>query len=138
MAELHLGELLRSLQHEGLMAEGVGKDQIAAGVHQLGGSLVALVGLGDVALEHHLILGQAQLLGRSGGRVHEVLVVGGVLIVQEDETDLEIGFLAAGSGAAGQRHDEQSSHQYNGKQLFHRKFSSNNILCNPIPGSHTS
>ena len=44
------------------MAEAVGEDQLAARVGQLSRRFVALVGLGDVGLEHHLVVGQAKLL----------------------------------------------------------------------------
>ena len=51
MAELNIGEFLRSLQHVGLVAEGVSEDVGAAFVNQLGGSVVAGLGLGDVDLD---------------------------------------------------------------------------------------
>ena len=99
VAELHLGELLGSLDDEGLVAEAVGEDNVAAVVSELGGGVIAGLGLGDVVAELVLILGQAQLLNGGVGSVDEVEVVGGVLIVQEDETDLEI--LGDAGGAVG-------------------------------------
>ena len=90
MAELHFGILASSLNHVVLMAEAVGEDQLAARVGQLSRRFVALVGLGDVGLKHHLVVGQAKLLLNCLGSVHEVLVVGGVFVVQENEADLEV------------------------------------------------
>ena len=71
------------------MAEAVGEDQLAARVGQLSRRFVALVGLRDVGLKHHLVVSQAKLLLNRLGSVHEVLVVGGVFVVQENEADLE-------------------------------------------------
>ena len=91
VAELNLGELLSSLNHVILVTEGVGEDDIAAGVSQLAGGVIALLAFGDIGTEDVLILGQAQSGAGFLGTVHEVQVVGGVLVVQEDEAQLHIG-----------------------------------------------
>jgi len=99
--KVHFGELLGSGKSEGLMAEAVGDDEIAAGVNQLGSGVIAGLGLGDVGLHHDLIVGETDL-GASGFRsVDEVEVVGGVFIVQEDETDLDVLGSGSGFGLAG-------------------------------------
>ena len=96
VAELHLRELLRSLEHERLMAEAVGKDDVAALVHKLGRRIVALLALGDVDAQDVLILRQAQLGAGLIGSVDEVEVIGGVFVVQEDESYFDgIGFGVA-------------------------------------------
>ena len=46
VAEDNIGEFLGGLDHEVLVAEGVGKDYVAALVSQLAGGLIALLGLG--------------------------------------------------------------------------------------------
>ena len=51
VAELHIGEFLGSLDHVVLMAEGVGEDDVAAGVSQLGSGVVAVLALGNVGLD---------------------------------------------------------------------------------------
>ena len=96
VAELDVGELLGGLDHEGLVAEGVGEDDGAAGVDELGGLVVALLTLGDVGLDD--VLDAAVFTGLLGG-VHEVEVVGRGLVVQEDEADLDLLDLVAGEGA---------------------------------------
>ena len=115
MAELHVGELLGSLDHEVLMTEAVGEDQAAATVREIRGGLIALLALGDVGAQ--LILHALRLAGSLGG-VHKVLVVGGVFVMQEDEADLEFGcFIAAAVGglvaAAGA---ESENHNHDEKQ----------------------
>ena len=101
VAELHLGELGSGLNQIVLMAEGVGEDDVAAGVSQLAGGVIALLALGDVGTENVLILRKAQRGAGFLGAVHEVQVVGGVLVVQEDEAQLHIsgsgGSLGSGS-----------------------------------------
>ena len=98
VAELDVGELAGGLDHEVLVAEAVGEDDVAAVVGELSGGVVALLALGDVGAQDVLILGQAQGLAGGLGGVDEVEVVGGVLIVQEDETDLDLIERDAGDG----------------------------------------
>ena len=102
VAELDLGEFLGGLDQEGLMAEGVGEDEVAAFVNELGGGVVALLAFGNAGLEQVL---DAQLLAGFLRRVDEVEVVGGVLVVQEDEAGLDGGsggrFGSGGLGGGG-------------------------------------
>ena len=102
VAELHVGALLGGLDHVVLMAEGVGKDHIAAVVHQVHGGLVALLALGDVGLGHVI---DAQLFAGQLGRVDEVEVIGRVFVVQEDEAHFHSvaggDVLVAGAGGVG-------------------------------------
>ena len=58
VAKLDLGEFLGGLDQVVLMAEGVGEDDVAAGVSQLGGGIVALLTFGDVGPEDVLVLSQ--------------------------------------------------------------------------------
>ena len=126
VAELHVLELLGGLDHEVLVAEAVGEDDVAAGVHELGSGVVALLALGDVGLDDVLVLAQAGVLAGSLRGVDEVLVVGGVLVMQADEADLDLalGFVAAlGLAAAGaqcEHHDEREQHR---NELFHSQLS---------------
>ena len=91
MAELDFGEFLGSLDHERLVAEGVGEHDVAAGVNQLGGGVIALLTLGDAGLQDEVLsLFQAEAFAGFSGGVDEVQVIGGVLVVQEDEPDLDL------------------------------------------------
>ena len=123
VAELDIGILLGSVDHEGLMAEAVGEDDVAALLSQVASGVEALLALGNVGLEDVVSIGQTQILdGRFSG-VDEVEVVGGVFVVQGDEADLDLGLvrvvflLAAGEQA--QSHD-QGEEQC--QELFHSIF----------------
>ena len=94
MAELNLGELLGSLNQEGLVAKGIGKDEVAAFVDELGGGVIALLAFGNTGLEQVL---NTQLLAGFLGGVDEVQVVGGVLVVQEDKAGLDGDGVLGGS-----------------------------------------
>ena len=134
--KLHFRELLGGGESEGLMAEAVGDDEIAAGVNQLGGGVIAGLGLGDVRLHHDLIVGKAELSGSGFRGVDEVEVVGGVFIVQEDESNLDVFGIGSGGlglaggggglfrglfrrGAAGAQADAQRQREQESDKLFH-------------------
>ena len=132
VAELHLGVLLGDLDHVRLMTEAVGKDDVAAGVHQISGDLGALLGLAHVGLDEViLILDQTQVGAGFLGGIDEVLVIGGVFIMQGDEADLDLGALGGGLGVVtsgillltaghqAQSHDQGEEHC---KELFHSCF----------------
>ena len=87
VAELHIREFLRSFDHVVLMSEGIREDRLAAGIRQLARRVIALLAFRDVLLDDIL---HAELLARLCGAVDEVQVVGGILIVKGDESDLEI------------------------------------------------
>ena len=89
MAELNVGVLSCSLEHIGLMAEGVSEDHGAAAVNQVERSLVALVGLGNVGLENNLIVTKSESSLCLSCGINEVQVIGGVFVMQENEADLE-------------------------------------------------
>ena len=88
VAELNIGELFCCLDDVGLVAEAVGEDDVAALFSKLCGCVVALLIFGDVLFENIL---DAEVLACSLCCVHEVKVVGGVLIVQEYESNLDVG-----------------------------------------------
>ena len=116
VAELDLGVLLGDLDEEGLMAEGIGEDEVAALVDELLGGVSAFLTLGDTGLEQVL---NAQLLAGFLGRVDEVEVVGGVLVMQEDEAGLDRGLGGGGgSGDSGESEDHGQSNEQR-KDLFH-------------------
>ena len=116
VAELHVGEFLGGLNHIVLMTEGVCEDNVAAGISQVSSSLIAAVVFGNVLLHDEL---NAQLFASFLGSVQEVQVIGGVLVVQEDEANLHLGGVGLSSSADG----EQAYHHYHsqnqGKNLFH-------------------
>ena len=90
VAELDILKLLGGLDDIVLVAKGVGKDDLAASISELGGGVVALLALGDVGLDHVVAIGDAQVGAGLLGGVDEVEVVGGVLIMQADKADLKI------------------------------------------------
>ena len=87
VAELYLRILLGCLDHVILMSEAVCEDEVAACVRQLACCLVALLTLRNIGLGHVL---DAQLLASLFCGVHEVQVICGILIVQEDKTYLDV------------------------------------------------
>ena len=132
VAELHLGVRLGDLDHVRLMTEAVGKDDVAAGIHQISGDIGALLGLTHVGLDEViLILDQTQVGAGFLGGIDEVLVIGGVFIMQGDEADLDLGsgsitvavalsvVLLLTAGHKAQSHDQGEEHC---KELFHSCF----------------
>ena len=134
--KLYFREILGGSESEGLVTEAVGDDEIAAGVNQLGGGVIAGLGLGDVRLHHDLIVGKAELSGSGFRGVDEVEVVGGVFIVQEDESNLDVFGIGSGGlglaggggglfrglfrrGAAGAQADAQRQREQESDKLFH-------------------
>ena len=133
VAELNIGILLSGLDHERLMTEAVGEDDVAALVDHIDSGLIALLALGNVGLEDVVGIGQTQVGDGFLGGVDEVLVIGGVLIVQGDEAHLDLGgrigifvavvtrrgVLGLAAGHQAQRHDQCEQHC---KELFHSCF----------------
>ena len=99
------------------MAEGVGEDDVAAFVNQVQSSLIAVVGLGDVALHDDLILGEAQGSNSFDYAVDEVQVIGGILVVQQDDAQLDIFHFRHGGESEGAQAQRQRKDQ--GKKLVH-------------------
>ena len=133
VAELNIGNFLSSLQHVGLMAEGVGEDDVAAGIDQVHSGLIALLTLGDVGLDDVVSLSQTQVGNGLLGAVEEVQVIGGVLIMQADETNLDSGSGTVISSAvisgrcvvtAGHQRQSHDQSQDQSKKLLHYLFSS--------------
>ena len=117
------------------MTKAVGKDDVAAGVGQLGSGVVALLTFLNVGLEDVVVLGETQVRNGLLGSVDEVQVVGGVLIVQGDEAHLDgssLLLIAAVIGDVGSLrlllltagHQAQSHDQGDDqcKELFHSCF----------------
>ena len=135
VAELHVGEVLRGLDHVVLVTEGVGEDDVAAGVGELSGLVVALLTFGNVG--HDGVLDAERLAGLFRS-VDEVEVVGGVFVVEHDEADLEIGdfvvVLIVGVGivlliAAGDEGEDHDETQEQCKELLHFGKSSLNFTA---------
>ena len=87
MAELNLRELLRSLDHEVLMTEGICENNAASCVNKIRSSIIAFLTLGNIRADQIL---DAQLLACLLCGIDEVEVIGGVLVVQGDEADLDV------------------------------------------------
>ena len=90
MAELNIGVLLSSLDEVGLVTEAVCKDERAALIDKVLTSLVALLTLGNVGLHDNLRIGKTGSSLSTLNCVDEVKVIGGVLVVQENEAYLEL------------------------------------------------
>ncbi len=131
VAELNVGIFLCGLKHKLLMTEGVCENNVAAFVNKLCGSFIALVALGNVGLDKNLFVGETELLLNALESLNEVVVVGGIFVVQADKTDLEIGVLrvrlafvvllaAAGSECRNHNNSEKQC-----ENLFHLFVSSN-------------
>ena len=135
VAELHVGEVLSGLNHVVLVTERVGEDDVAAGISQLSGLVIALLTLGNVG---HDGVFDTELLAGLFRSVDEVEVVGGVFVVEHDEADLEIGdfvvvlivgvviVLLIAAGDKGEDHDET---QEQCKELLHFSKSSLNFTA---------
>ncbi len=127
--ELNFGEFLGSLKNIGLVTVAVGENYIAACLGKLSSCVVSSLALFDVGLD--LVLNAGSLAG-SLECVDEVCVVGGVLVVQADEADLDLCGIAAlivilvviiaAACAQCKHHDECED---NCSKLFHLQFSSN-------------
>ena len=135
VAELHVGEVLRGLDHVVFVTERVGEDDVAAGVGELSGLVVALLTFGNVG--HDGVLDAERLAGLFRS-VDEVEVVGGVFVVEHDEADLEIGdfvvVLIVGVGivlliAAGDKGENHHETQEQCKELLHFGKSSLNFTA---------
>ena len=106
MAELNIGILLSCLDHVVLVTERVSEDDGAALIHQILGSLEALLSFGDVGLVDKLGLLKAESLKGFVSGLNEVEVIGGVFIVQEDESYLDslcVVLVGVGLAAGSQR-----------------------------------
>ena len=85
VTELYVRELSCGLNDVILMAEAVCKYEVAAGICQLAGSVICFLTLGNTGFKY--ILDSHFLTGFLCG-VDEVQVVGGILVMQENETCL--------------------------------------------------
>ena len=99
VAELHLGKFLCGLQDEVLMTEGIGEDDVAALIDEVGSGIVAFARFGDARLHDEV---NALRVAGSFDRIDEVLVVRRVAVVQGDEADLQraVVFLAGSKQAS--------------------------------------
>ena len=88
--EGHIGILSGGLHHVGLVAVAVGEYDLAALLRQVNGVVIAGLILGDVVLEDHLALVDAQLSDSSLDALNVGQVVTGVLIVHQNDADLQI------------------------------------------------
>ena len=109
VAELNIGEFLCSLDHEVLVTERVSEDEIATVVNKLASGIVALGAFGDIDLHNDLICGKTESSACCICSIDEVLVIGGVLVMQEDEANFEIGIsIAARSEREGDRKEHKN------------------------------
>ena len=127
MAELNVGIFLGCLCHEGLVAEGVCKDYIAAVVGKVKSCFVAVVVFGNVGFHHNLIVGKTKIFAGKLCCIDEVFVIGRVFVVKEDEADFkvfDIAVLFAAVRAACKKSEHHDCCEYKRKNLFHFVFAS--------------
>ena len=72
------------------MTKAVSEDNLAALVNEVSSCLIAIVGLCNVLLEDYLLVGETESFLNSHSSIEEVLVVGGSLVVEKNEANLEI------------------------------------------------
>ena len=110
--ELNVGGLLGGLLAVGLVAVGVGDDEVAALLDALDALVVAFLGLGDVVEPHDVGVSQTDRGGRLADAVHMGEGVALVLVADEDDADLQLAagglggrgrLTAAGAGFRGRR-----------------------------------
>ena len=102
------------------MAEGVGEDDVAARFGQVDRRVVAQLVLGNVVLDHVLILGQAQVLDHVHEAVQVNLVVADVLVVEQDQAHLDGVLGDLGGRGAGEHADQnQGQNQSQRNQFLH-------------------
>ena len=105
--KVDIGVLLSLLDHVGLVAVGVGDDQVAALTDQVLRCIGGLAALGDLVLPDDLVIAHAQLGGGLLDAVDMCSAVALGLVAQNDSADLDIGrcvraaALGSGRGAGG-------------------------------------
>ena len=108
VAELNLWESLSGLDHKVLMAKAVGKDYLASLVNQVGSLLIALIAFRNIGHDKHLVVFQTKSLLCGVHCVDEVFIIGGFLVVQANDTDLEVILICT---SAGSKHEATCDHQ---------------------------
>ena len=78
------------------MAEGIRKDNAAAGVDKVSRRVIALLAFRNIGADQVVLFGNTELCAGFLCRIDEVEVISGVFIMQSDETDLD-----AAEGIAG-------------------------------------
>ena len=132
--EVDVRVLLGFLFHVGLMAVGVGDDQVAALADKVLGCVGGDAALSDLVLPDDLVVAHAQLSGSFLDAVDVRSAVTFSLIAQDDGTDLDVGGLvvaaalcssggtggAAGSGVCSGTTGSQAEHHRGGQQNTHQ------------------
>ena len=95
MTELYIREILRSLQHERTMSEAVRKDNLAAVIHKIGGSVIAGLIFSDIGLRDDLIVRESEGLLHLLDTCHMRGGIPFILIADINDADLEIFLLNA-------------------------------------------
>ena len=90
MAELYFRELLSGLDHEILVAEAVREYDAAARVRHVSCLVIALLSFRNIGLQNDLILRHAEIRRCFLRRVDKIQVIGGVLVMKENESNLHI------------------------------------------------
>lgn len=81
------------------MAVGIGEDDVALGVSQVGSGIIAALVLRHVVLEGDVGHVDAKLLAGLGDALDVGHVVAGVLVVDADDADLDVGSGGAGTAS---------------------------------------
>ena len=118
MAEHNVGIILCSLDHEGLMTERICKYYLATLVNKILCGIKARAVFGNVLDDNDLIVGKSESLLCAFNGVYEVEVIGGCLVVEADNTYLEI-LCAVSAGSENHAYSrEHGNCEHRGKNFF--------------------
>ena len=136
VAELDVGIFGSGLEHVALLAKAGGKDDVAAVLGQVHRGLVSGFGFGNVVLDHHLVVADAQ--GFLSG-LEAIDVVGGIAFVFVTDADVaNLDLLRGDRGARGGHAQNQAQRQQHAYELLHCVPSSCNRHKKPKgPAYHT-
>ena len=115
MQELDFGIFLRGADHVILVAEAVGKNNITAVICEVASDFVAVFAFGNTGFDHEFSAHLCAGFLRGGD---EVVVIGGVFIMQGDEADFDR-IIRRSESAEGNDHYESKKQS---SELFHRRF----------------
>ena len=99
--KLHIGIFLSSLQAEGLMAVGVGDDDLAALIDAVDAGVIAGLVFADGVFPDDVVLADAQSLGGFLDALDVGVGVAFVFVADQNDADLDVGADSVASGLSG-------------------------------------
>ena len=117
VAELNVGIFGSGLEHIAFLAKAGGEDDVAAVFGQVNRGFVSGFGLGNVVLDHHLVVADAQGFLRG---LEAIDVVGGIAFVFVTDADVaHLDFFRGDRGARCGYTQNQAQRQQHAYQLLH-------------------